>query len=124
VERPSSPQSRAAFSGGTMVTKTQSEYDQLSPSEKRQYWIDEENTVFGVGHRKDRHGVPESDGIGSKHQPTKTHVEAIRKYYVGTSDKDKAEVLEKAIAENKAWETLNREKFEAQKKKLMAAGGE
>lgn len=91
-----------------MVTKTREEWDEMSPAEKREHLIAEEKNVFGHNVKHDRHGNPIEQGFGSKKQPTRQHVEAIRVYYKGA---DKEDVLAREIAANKVYEDgLNEER--------------
>jgi hypothetical protein len=49
------------------------------------------NDVFGVGHKLDKAGRPQEQGLGSAAQPTKQSVEAYKKY--GVSEPEYAATL-------------------------------
>jgi hypothetical protein len=72
-----------------MVHKTPKELASLSPAKLKQYHADEENAVFGVGHKHTRHGDPIEQGLGSLAQPTLQSIKAYEKYGRGEPDFDK-----------------------------------
>ena len=83
-----------------MVTKTPDEMAQMKadieagllPSNAiTQYFEDEARNVFGNDFKRDRHGKPIEQGIGSASHPTQNHVDAYSQY--GKNDPDYAENL-------------------------------
>jgi hypothetical protein len=59
-----------------MVALRREEWDELSPEEKREHLIAEEKNVFGYDFKRDKHGRPIEQGIGSASQPSMNHFRA------------------------------------------------
>lgn len=74
-----------------MVTKTQEEWDSMTPTEQKAHLIEEEKIVFGTDFKKVK-GHPVEQGIGSPGRETANHFAAIRKY-------EGEEAHKKALAE-------------------------
>lgn len=68
-----------------MVTLTAAEFSLLGPDEQKEYFLEEEMTVFGrnkanePAYRKIK-GVPQEMGIGARGAETNNHFSGIRKY--------------------------------------------
>lgn len=77
-----------------MVTKTQEEWDMMTPAEQKTHMIEEEKIVFGTDFKKVK-GHPVEQGIGSPGRETSNHLNAIRKY-------EGEEAYKKAVAEAEA----------------------
>jgi hypothetical protein len=60
-----------------MVALRQDEWDELTPAEKKQHLEDEAKNVFGHDHKKDRHGKPIEQGIGSPGNLSEQHFAAL-----------------------------------------------
>lgn len=68
-----------------MVTLTSAEFSLLSPDEQKEYFLDEEMTVFGRNKAdepayKKIKGIPQEMGIGSPGHETNNHFAGILKY--------------------------------------------
>lgn len=62
-----------------MVTKTQEEWDLMTPDERKAHLSAEEKIVFGHDFEKKK-GVPIEQGIGAPGRETNNHFSGIRKY--------------------------------------------
>ena len=62
-----------------MVTKTEAELAELTPAQRAAHFAAEEETVFGKGFQRDRHGQPIEQGIGSPGRESEHHWNALEK---------------------------------------------
>lgn len=62
-----------------MVTKTQEEWDMLTPAEQKAHLLEEEKIVFGQDIEKKK-GHPVERGVGAQGRETHNHFTAILKY--------------------------------------------
>ena len=62
-----------------MVTLTPDELAQLTPAQRAEHFAKEEETVYGKGFRRDRHGQPIEQGIGSPSRESEDHYRALEK---------------------------------------------
>ena len=63
-----------------MVTLSPSEFELLTPEERKVHLAEEEKIVFGHDFQRDRNGNPIEQGIASPGRETSNHFAAIRKY--------------------------------------------
>jgi hypothetical protein len=62
-----------------MVTLRADELAELTPEEKRIHFENEAKNVFGHDYKRDKHGRPIEQGIGSAQQVTEAHLQALAK---------------------------------------------
>jgi hypothetical protein len=74
-----------------MVTKTQEEWDLMTPAEQKAHLVEEEKIVFGTDFKKIK-GKPVEQGIGAPGRESENHFRAIEKY-------ESKEAADKARAE-------------------------
>lgn len=63
-----------------MVTKTDEEWDAMSPEDRKAHLASEEKIVFGTDFQKRKDKSPIEQGIGSPGRETHNHFSGIRKY--------------------------------------------
>jgi hypothetical protein len=63
-----------------MVSKTPAELAEMTPAERKEHFAAEERTVFGADFKRDKHGRPIEQGVGSPGHEDERHFAAIRKY--------------------------------------------
>lgn len=61
------------------LAMTEADIAELPPEDLKRYLATQEQTVFGHDHRKNRHGQPVEQGIGSPGRETRNHWDAMRK---------------------------------------------
>jgi hypothetical protein len=63
-----------------MVTLSPSEFELLTPDERKAHLAAEEKIVFGQTFQRDRNGAPIEVGIGSPGRESVNHMQSILKY--------------------------------------------
>ena len=90
------------------VELTEGEKALLTPEQLRNWEAEKERQMFGDGFKRDRHGNPIEQGIGSDGHETANHFRAMRESErlgfeePGTSDRKIAEFIERHPARAKA----------------------
>jgi hypothetical protein len=61
-----------------MNSLTREELSGMSAEERKAHFEAEARNIFGHDFKRDRHGKPIEQGLGSPQQPTRQHINALR----------------------------------------------